>query len=141
MQKYTKLILTGALLCWGATCVTHAGIFDRVVSGEIAKTTKEKTQPRLYKHVVPEFPESLNEQGISGDVQVQFMIKADGTTSEIKVLESTNELFSEAVVVAIKQWIFIPSTRHGLPVDSTVKMSIPFKAKKPTEEEAAEATG
>ncbi len=141
MKNLAKLVIIAVMLGWVATCDTQASIFEGVVSGEIAKTTKEKTQPKLFKHVVPAFPESLNEEGIDGDVQVQFVVKKDGTTGDIKVLKSTHELFSESVVAAVKQWLFVPSTRHGLAVESTVKMSIPFKAKKPESEKGAEATG
>ncbi|MBC3272897.1 energy transducer TonB [Pseudomonas sp. SWRI81] len=61
----------------------------------------------------PIYPRELQRAGVTGDVKVGFIARADGSVSEISIRESSHPDFAEAVRVAIAQWRFKPWTVEG----------------------------
>ena len=61
----------------------------------------------------PVYPRMLQRAGITGEVKVSFIAKADGSVSEIRIRESTHPDLAEAVRVAIAQWRFEPWVVEG----------------------------
>lgn len=61
----------------------------------------------------PAYPRMLQRAGITGEVKVSFIARADGSVGEIKIRESTHPDLSEAVRVAIAQWRFEPWVVEG----------------------------
>ncbi|MNF72158.1 Gram-negative bacterial tonB protein [compost metagenome] len=54
----------------------------------------------------PKYPRELQRAGISGEVQIGLTILADGSVSQVRVLESTHPGFAEAAKAVISQWRF-----------------------------------
>ena len=61
----------------------------------------------------PVYPRMLQRAGITGEVRVSFIARADGSVGEIKIRESTHPDLAEAVRVAIAQWRFKPWVVEG----------------------------
>jgi protein TonB len=64
--------------------------------------------PGLVKKVEPQYPPIARAGRMEGKVVVDAVIRKDGTVSDVKVLSSTNPLFEQACVEAVKQWRFTP---------------------------------
>ena len=140
-MKILKILSILVSVSFGTMCDTRGGIFNQIVSGEIARAKVGKVPPKPLKQVVPIYPEELREKGITGEVEVQFVINPEGITKDIKVLKSPHKLFTESVTVAIGQWIFHPGTENGRPVDCKVKLTFPFTNKKTEQAADGDATG
>lgn len=75
-----------------------------------------------------QYPETAQKQGIEGRVLLQFVVEADGTISEIKVLRSAHKLLeSEALRLIKKMPDWIPATSERENVRSHFQMPIVFK--------------
>ncbi len=77
---------------------------------------------------MPGYPRRLERSGVSGEVQIQFVVRSTGKVDmdTFKVLKSTHELFTEAV----RNWIggvtFNPAMIGGTAISQLVQTSLQF---------------
>lgn len=84
------------------------------------------TQLRPVKNVYPEYPKSMLRIEKMGWVDVLFSVEKDGTTRDHVVYSSTDEIFSNSVVSALRKWQYEPATIEGKAV-AIHGMKIRFK--------------
>lgn len=63
------------------------------------------------KKVEPGYPPIARTARMEGQVVVDAVILKDGAVSEVKVLSSTNRMFDQACVDAVRQWRFTPGAQ------------------------------
>ena len=75
-----------------------------------------------------QYPDILRTAGITGDVLAQFVVRRDGSVdmSTFKVLRSSHQLFTQAVMNAITNMRFTPARITGRPVKQLVQMPFQF---------------
>ncbi len=83
--------------------------------------------PRPISQRAPTYPPELRRAGISGTVVLMFIVRDDGTTSNITVERSDNPAFEEPAVRAVRKWRFEPGEKDGKAVNTRVRIPIPFK--------------
>ncbi len=71
--------------------------------------------PSIARSVDAVYPPEAKVQGISGDVGLEITLAADGSISDLKVVESAGHGFDEAAVTAVKQFVFTPAEIDGKP--------------------------
>jgi len=73
--------------------------------------------------VAPVYPSSALRRNLEGYVDVQFDIDRAGTTSNIRILQSTSSLFHNAVIRAVSRWKYRPKMQDGnaMPVVNVVE--------------------
>ena len=77
--------------------------------------------------VQPAYPRRAKQAGIEGYVTMEVLIRADGTVSRARVMESDPpRLFDEAALRAIERWKFRPKIVDGTPVEQRAKQTIEF---------------
>jgi protein TonB len=78
---------------------------------------------------VPEYPARLRAAGVEGQVIAQFVVDARGSAApnSIRIVSSTNDLFSESVRATIPRMKFSPGRLRGKPVQQTVRQLFVFK--------------
>jgi TonB family protein len=64
--------------------------------------------PGLIKRVEPEYPPIARAARMEGSVIVDAVIQKDGTVTDVKIIRSTNPLFDEPTLQAVRQWRFTP---------------------------------
>lgn len=76
----------------------------------------------------PAYPETLRAAGIGGIVRLRFVVDTTGRAelSSIRVVDSSHELFTRAVLLALRQARFTPGTVAGRPVRTLVERSYRF---------------
>jgi len=62
----------------------------------------------LVRKVQPVYPAVMQSARVSGQVQLDAIIHADGTIGNVTVLRSTNGVFAQAAIDAVKQWTYTP---------------------------------
>jgi protein TonB len=81
---------------------------------------------RVYS-VDPEFPEIAREQDLTGFVDLEFLVHADGSVSDVTVLRAHPVgVFEKSAVAAIQQWRYRPIERDGIPVDQHARLRLNF---------------
>lgn len=116
-----NMTATKALQAQLATAQQQRALASNVVQAKTLKRVRE---------VPPNYPREAERQGISGWVDVEFTIAADGTTQDVAVSNSQPlRTFDQAAVDAVKRWRFEPVMRDGAAVSQRAAMRIRFELK------------
>jgi protein TonB len=89
---------------------------------------EHSTAPAPIAQPRPGYPAAAKAEGVQGTVVVQFLVTAQGTVGEVRVVSGDSRL-SGAVVEAVKRWRFQPGTFQGRPVPMWRTASFPFRLK------------
>jgi len=85
------------------------------------------TVPSPVRRDKPVYPYRARTRGIEGFVDVEFIVRKDGTTAEISVRKAKPlGVFEEAASQAVGKWRFSPGMRKGTAVDTRVHLRIHF---------------
>jgi protein TonB len=89
------------------------------------------TSPKLIYKIRPQYPKKALDAGVEGSVELEIVVKADGTVGDVKVINLPKEGldFEEAAVLAVQQWKFLPGRFQGKPVDVVAIVTVNFKMK------------
>ena len=92
--------------------------------GEFVEVDEE---PAIIKQVKPQYPPIAYSNKIEGQVVVAILVDTDGKVLDTKVVKSSNEIFNEEAVAAVKQWTFKPAILNKKPVKFWYNAPIVFK--------------
>ncbi len=81
-------------------------------------------QPVLVNRVNPVYPEVARAAGLPGKVVANLWIDKKGRVHEVRIVESTSEMFNQAVIDAASQYVFEPAMMNQGPV--AVWVAVPF---------------
>jgi protein TonB len=63
----------------------------------------------IEKYVAPVYPRGARRRGLTGNVTMNFSIRADGTTGDIEVISSRpGNVFVSSAKKAVSEWRFEP---------------------------------
>ena len=85
------------------------------------------TPPELLREVKPEYTEEARRSSIEGDVELEIVVRSDGTVGSVKVLRGLGGGLDRRATEAVRQWRFTPAKRFGRPVDVVVEVAVEFK--------------
>lgn len=84
--------------------------------------------PRPVVQPPPMYPPAARQAGLEGRVDVEFIVLADGTVTDVQVLESRpGAMFVSSAVSAVRQWRFEPARLRGEPVPVRVRVPLEFR--------------
>jgi len=83
----------------------------------------------LRDWVQPEYPEAALKNRTEGKVVVEFVVDADGHVVQASVKKSSNEIFDNSAVSAVKKWTFSPAIDDGKPAAYAMGVIVPFSPK------------
>ena len=107
-------LITLLLLCICARAV-YADVDEH--KQNVPQVLRGSTNVVPLKVDAPVYPKRALQRGIEGWVVLRFVVKADGTTDDIEVFESSIEdYFDEAAIEAASNRIYQPATIDGKPV-------------------------
>jgi protein TonB len=64
----------------------------------------------------PEYPPRALQRGVGGCVKLEISVTEDGAVENVRVIESSNEIFDRASVAAVQRWRYAPRLVDDLPV-------------------------
>jgi protein TonB len=82
---------------------------------------------KLLKSVQPVYPQMARSQHVSGTVQIDALVDADGNVSAMKVL-SGPALLRDAALQSLKQWKYQPAELNGNPTSMHLTVVLQFRA-------------
>jgi periplasmic protein TonB len=82
--------------------------------------------PRLLHEVKADYTDEGRRRGISGDVVLEIVIRADGTVGDVRVMQGLGAGLDQRAVAAVRQWRFAPARRKGVAVDVLVEVAVEF---------------
>lgn len=113
-----KLLLTLLLLVGAATL--YAAATPSFPGG------KEALDKFITENL--KYPPQAANNGIEGNVPLQFIVKADGTITSVKVTRMIDpDLEAEAIRLVKSMPAWEPSIQNGKPVDATATLNVEFR--------------
>ena len=106
-----------------ATAVGSAGVVGAGQAGSGPVRLGSGGGIALVRKVQPVYPAMMQSARISGQVQLDAIIHADGTIGDVTVLRSTNGVFAQSAIDAVKQWKYTPIGFEAI-VTVTVNFSL-----------------
>ena len=87
-----------------------------------------RSRVALQRMKPPIYPPRCLRSGTEGVVKVRVLVGEDGSPQEITLANSSGDsALDEAALTAVRDWIFVPAMRNGLPVRSWAVVPIEFK--------------
>ena len=83
--------------------------------------------PTLLHEVRPDYTEEARRRGVRGEVDMEIVVRRDGSVSDVKIVRGLGYGLDDRATAAVTQWKFQPATRHGVPVDVIVEVSMEFR--------------
>lgn len=93
----------------------------------ISASTPGVTTPRPIYKVEPTYSEDAKIAKIQGSVKLNLVIDEQGRTDDIKVVTSLDPGLDEQAVEAVRQWLFAPATKDGVPIPVTASIEVTFR--------------
>ena len=88
---------------------------DDPINGKMPKIAYVLETPKPIQQVAPVYPDGLRQQGIEGEVELQFLIDEKGIVQRVEVAKSLHPYLDYAAMQALKEWKFEPPIRNGKP--------------------------
>jgi len=85
--------------------------------------------PRILESYPPEYPTDAKEWKLDGTVILTITIDESGTVSDAEVKSTTNPVFNDAALDAVKRYKFMPAKMDGQPVSVVIDLPISFMLK------------
>ena len=83
--------------------------------------------PRAVVRTVPPYPYRARQRLVNGTVRVKLLVNADGSISNVEILEANPEgYFEDAVLRTAPSWLFEPGYIAGVAVASWVVTTVRF---------------
>jgi len=84
-------------------------------------------KPKSVKQSAPHYPMDATRRGLSGYVNAQFIIDQRGNVVNVKVTSSSDAIFEQPTIDALRQWKFTPGEKDGRVVTTRAKVRIPYE--------------
>jgi len=82
--------------------------------------------PVALVEVSPKYPIELKRNKLSGGATAEFIVTKDGDVKKIKIKDSTNPAFGQAIKEALKRWQFEPGMKNNEKVNTRVRLPFYF---------------
>jgi protein TonB len=82
--------------------------------------------PKPKKMVKAEYPKVAREAEVEGIVVLKVTIDENGRVIAVSVVKSESQMFDQAAMDAMRQWVFAPAEQSGNPVKATVTIPLRF---------------
>ena len=127
---------------------TAAALLALVAGGALAyaqeqiyKPGGDVGYPSLLRQEQPKYSDAARLAGLQGTVEVEAVVKSDGTVGDVKVVKSLDSALGldDAAVAATKHWLFKPAMKGGVPVATYVTIILEFRLSNPSQVAASDA--
>jgi protein TonB len=90
------------------------------------KLTRAEAQSAVVSKVEPEYPAMARQLKMVGEVNLEAVVKEDGTVEKVNVLDG-NPVLTKAGAEALMKWKFKPVTADGKPVKALAPITFSFR--------------
>ena len=82
--------------------------------------------PKLIGGQGPIYPPEAKAQHLAGVVKLHAIIDTDGNVTELTLISSTDPIFVDAAMAAVRRWKYIPYAVNGVPVTVQTNITVNF---------------
>ena len=101
-------------------------------AGVLRSQARGLQAPRVVKEMKPGYTAEAMRAQIQGTVEVEAIVKADGTVGDVRVVRSLDKEhgLDDAAIRAVKGWEFKPGQKDGQVVPVLVNIELTFSLRK-----------
>ena len=103
-------------------------VTDIASNGPMQPVGEVKSAVVLHR-VQPLYPHLAQVMHLNGVVIVECIIGRDGSIRDAHVVRSSNQVFDQSALDAVRQWTFAPGSYHGRAVDTYFDLTVTFTIK------------
>ena len=115
------------LLLLGCVSSTSMSVSDPDAILDVSKVT---TPPEPIYQRRPFYPANLAAQRVTGEALIYFVVRKDGSVSDVKIVSATNSQFGDAGAASVTGWRFRPGMLDGRPVNCQLEVPLMFNMDK-----------
>ncbi|WP_337245665.1 energy transducer TonB [Luteimonas sp. gir] len=120
-----RIALAAALAVWLAACVSSQAASSGGAAD--ADTVGASVDIRSVRSHPPKYPVEAVREGVSGMVEMQVEVGADGAFRDVRIVKSSGSaLLDAAAMEAARHWRYAPARRNGKPVRGHVRIPQTF---------------
>ena len=111
------------------TLTEQAGGSTRTGTAATGTEASEETpaRPRYRENPPPSYPEQARRRRLEGTVVLEALVGGKGKVDDLTVHASSgHQLLDEAALRAVRDWLFEPGQRGGMPVTAKVLVPVRF---------------
>jgi protein TonB len=102
----------------GVPTVPPAPVVPVRVGGEIR-------EPRKLRHVTPVYPDVAVAARVRGSVILECMVSPQGRVTDVTLVRGV-PLLNESAIAAVRQWLYTPTLKDGVPVPVIMTVTVRF---------------
>lgn len=91
------------------------------------------TPPKLIRFVEADYPQTVGEEPVEVDVELDVVVGKDGLVTEVSVARSGGAAFDEAALAAVRQFVFEPARKDWEPIAARIRYRYVFELQEPAE--------
>ena len=100
---------------------------EEIKPGTLVALDSQVVPPKSLKKTAAKYPPTGKK--LEGTVRMSALISETGKVIEVKLIQSAHPLLDEAAMSAVKEWIFEPATKKGVPVKVWLPVAVSFQKK------------
>lgn len=77
--------------------------------------------PTIIKSTLPAYTREAHRRGLDGVVTLQARVDTEGQIEILRIIRSFG--LDESAISAVREWVFSPALRNGVPVRSSLKLT------------------
>ena len=85
-----------------------------------------ENKPSPRRQGSPRYPPEARRKGIGGRVTAEFIIDENGDVSQVTIIRSSDNIFENPTIDAIRKWKFTPGEKDGRKVKTRTRITIPY---------------
>ncbi len=85
-----------------------------------------ENKPSPRRQGSPRYPSEARRKGIGGRVTAEFIIDENGDVSQVTIIRSSDNIFENPTIDAIRKWKFTPGEKDGRKVKTRTRITIPY---------------
>ena len=93
----------------------------------VAASSQDVVPPRPIYKPEPQYTEDARIAKVQGSVRLSVVIDEQGRPDDIKVTTSLDPGLDEQAIEAVRQWLFAPATKDGVPVPVSAFIEVNFR--------------
>lgn len=122
-----RIALAAALAVWLAACVSSPVASSGGAADADTNTVGASVDIRSVRSHPPKYPAEAVREGVSGTVEMQIEVGADGAFRDVRIVKSSGSPpLDAAAMEAARHWRYAPARRNGKPVRGHVRIPQTF---------------
>ncbi len=97
-----------------------------VKPGMLVSRGPDVTDPKAVKKSSARYPDALKNKKVEGTVRMEVLVSETGKVIDVKVVQSVDSLLDQAAAASVREWIFEPAKKQGIPVKVWYPVSMSF---------------